>query len=351
MKMKNFESILKLIYQGDPAGERLLKQTVARVVRRCPASEYSVEGCWNDGVVDQIVNDVWANLVQRGLDRAWFLAGAGEKRILTSINNFVFNIMLSNAPQEQRAFYNQVVVQFRKDKRLAKKKMARSTFYMGHSVWKNTAKDLSSKTREELFRFWHEKIAWPKMVNGKSIKANIRRELFYKMLELADEWVLDAHFYHNFRELVNFPKPGSGFFSSNYGGSLNETDEASDEWDDNAPTNFYRLFCNYYKADEDHDKITQTLKNHGKDWDEMLDRLLRGYNDGARRFIYYYCVENERQTLAAKKAGRSAAFATETKKRFRDDLMTLSVELDELPVMYRYLSAWLSNSLFQETVN
>jgi len=340
-----FENILKQIYQGNPVGEDLLKQKVANIVQRYPPAEYSIEGSWNDSVVSQITHAVWESLIKRGLDRFWFLSGSGERRIKTSAHNFVFNVMLSNAPPEQRAFYNQVVVQFRKDKRLAKKKISKSTFYMGHDTWLTSPRALCSRQREELFRLWNDSIDWPKMANGKSIKASIRRDLFYLMLQVVDEWVLDADFYHNFRQLVNFPRPGSGFFSAP---GDSDDDEDEEAWDDNSPTNFYKLFVSYFKANEDHEIVTRQLQNPEKAWKEGLQKILEGYNAGERGFLYYFCVENIQQSKAAKKAGRSVGFGSGTKQKFRTELAALNVSLSDLPAMHKYLSAWLYDSLNQE---
>jgi len=335
--------IMKLVHEQDQLGIAMLRDKIAPRVRRYPPEEYTFDGVWRDDDIEQIANSIIEVLLHRGLDRAWYLSGAGDKRISSNLNQLIFNAVLKNAPPEHQAFYSQVVDHFRRHReRFAKKTLNNRTYYMGLAAWKGTARGDCSKDRKELYNIWYRQIKWPIMADGKSIKAHVRRELFYLMLDIIDEWVLDADFYHNFRVLVHFPKPGSGYFDAPPSGS--DDDDESGPQNANQPRNFYKLFKKYFQSRPAQHRI----QNPDDSWSSCLEEIIKNYNTGARGFLYYFCIEDQNQTISARKAGRSVGFGCETRKRFINDLMKLQIDIKQLPDVHKYLAALLFNSLKPE---
>ncbi len=333
-KKVSIHSLVERFFQGDTRAELQLKKRIAAIVRRYPPADYCLEGKWSDENIEQICSSVWEKMIERGIPLFWYRSGADEKRIKLSFKNLIFNEILKTATPEQRHFINTVVNTYRKNKKLFTKKRIAGQLLMGMTVWKKQNRPVSTQTRDELLNLWRENINWPNMARVK-VKPPDSCRLFKEMLELVMEWVLDSHFYNNYRKLINFPRPGMGI-------KLEEDDHESLNLD---------LFLKPHDRDrldiDGFDKSSKLIAENKTLWQKRISEVFSSFRDDERQFLYYLCHYGMRATHAAAKVGRSPSFGTTTMNRlhqfFSDFRETLDPE--ELPAMSRYLAENLKSLL------
>lgn len=327
-------SLVERIFHGDPRAELQLKKRIAAVVYRYPPADYSMEGKWNPEIIEQICNNVWETMIQRGLNRFWYLSGADARRVKFNFKKLVFNVMLKTATPEQRDFINTVVKTYRINKKLFTKKRVSGRTLMGMTKWLKQNRANCMKTQEQLLQIWREKIKWPDMAKERVSRPD-RCHLFKQMLETIMEWVIDAHFYNGYRKLINFPRPGISI----------KLDE-----DDHDSVNLDQLLGLHDRDRENIDafnKASAIIAENKTFWQQKITEVFSTLKDEERKFLYYLCHYGMCQSHAAQKVGRTPAFATATKNRLNQRFSDLREHLapEDLPAMSRFLAENLKSLL------